>query len=67
MADEILIDKGGRLTLPPAVAKLLGDRTMRLASCSEYHLLLEGADAELRFTEPSIEAVAESRLTLTPP
>ena len=46
MADEILIDKGGRLTLPPAAAKTLGDRTMRLASCSEYHLLLEAADAE---------------------
>jgi len=43
---ELRIDKGGKLPLPLPVVRALGDRPLRLASCSEYHLLLEAADAE---------------------
>jgi hypothetical protein len=38
---EIRIEKGGKLTLPPAVAKILEDQPLRLSSCSTNHLLLE--------------------------
>ncbi len=40
---EIKIEKGGRLTLPPAVARALGEQPLRLSSCSTHHLLLESA------------------------
>lgn len=46
MADGILLEKGGKLTIPSPAAKTLGERPLRLASWSEYHLLLEAADAE---------------------
>lgn len=41
---EFSFEKGGKLTLPPPVVKTVGERSLRLASCSEYHLLLEAAD-----------------------
>jgi len=47
---EIRIEKGGKLTLPLAVAKILEAQPLRLSSCSSNHLLLEtttGADKVL--------------------
>ena len=47
---EIRIEKGGKLTLPLAVAKMLEAQPLRLSSCSSNHLLLEtttGADKVL--------------------
>jgi hypothetical protein len=47
---EIRIEKGGKLTLPPAVARMLEAQPLRLSSCSTNHLLLEtttGADKVL--------------------
>jgi hypothetical protein len=47
---EIRIEKGGKLTLPLAVAKMLEAQPLRLSSCSTNHLLLEtttGADKVL--------------------
>ena len=41
---DIKLEKGGKLTLPPSVTKVLGDQALRLSSCSEHHLLLESAD-----------------------
>jgi len=38
---EIRIEKGGRLTLPPAVAKRFETKPLRLSSYSSNHLLLE--------------------------
>lgn len=46
MAEEIRIEKGGRLTIPAPGVRVLGDRPLRLASWSEHHLLLEAADEE---------------------
>ena len=43
---EIRIEKGGRLTLPPAAAKMLEAHPLRLSSCSANHLLLETARAD---------------------
>jgi hypothetical protein len=40
---EIRIEKGGRLTLPLGVAKILEAQPLRLSSCSTNHLLLESA------------------------
>ena len=40
---EIKIEKGGKLTLPLNVAKVLGEKPLRLSSCSTHHLLLESA------------------------
>jgi hypothetical protein len=40
---DITIERGGKLTLPPAVAKALGGNNLRLASVSAHHLLLESA------------------------
>ena len=40
---EIRIEKGGRLTLPLAVAKTLEAQSLRLSSYSTNHLLLEAA------------------------
>lgn len=45
MSEQIRIEKGGRLTLPPQGVRAVGDRPLRLASWSEHHLLLEAADA----------------------
>jgi len=42
---EIRIEKGGRLTLPPGVAKMFETQPLRLSSCSANHLLLEPATA----------------------
>ena len=47
---EIRIEKGGKLTLPPAAARMLEAHSLRLSSCSANHLLLEtttGADKVL--------------------
>ncbi len=47
---EIRIEKGGKLTLPPAVARMLEAQHLRLSSYSTNHLLLEtttGADKVL--------------------
>jgi len=47
---EIRIEKSGKLTLPPAVAKMLEAHPLRLSSYSTNHLLLEtttGADKVL--------------------
>ena len=47
---EIRIEKGGKLTLPPAVARMLEAQPLRLSSYSTNHLLLEtttGADKVL--------------------
>jgi hypothetical protein len=47
---EIRIEKGGKLTLSPAVARMLEAQPLRLSSCSTNHLLLEtttGADKVL--------------------
>jgi hypothetical protein len=47
---EIRIEKGGKLTLPPSVARMLEAQPLRLSSCSTNHLLLEtttGADKVL--------------------
>jgi len=41
---EIRIEKGGRLTLPPAAVRMLGGQPLRLSSCSAHHLLLEPAN-----------------------
>lgn len=46
MGDEIRIEKNGRLTIPPAGVRAVGDRPLRLASWSEHHLLLEAADED---------------------
>ena len=43
---EIRFERGGKLTLPPPVVRTLGECELRLASWSEYHLLLEAADEE---------------------
>src|SRR5512134_1930226 len=43
MGEVLLIDKGGRLTIPAAGARAIGNRPLRLASWSEHHLLLEKA------------------------
>lgn len=43
---EIRIEKGGRLTLPPDVARVLGNQPLRLSSCSAHHLLLESASKD---------------------
>jgi hypothetical protein len=40
---EMRIEKGSRLILPPAIAKILGGQPLRLSSCSARHLLLESA------------------------
>jgi hypothetical protein len=40
---DIRIEKGSRLTLPPAVARILGGQPLRVSSCSTRHLLLESA------------------------
>jgi hypothetical protein len=40
---EIRIEKGGRLTLPPGVAKMFEAQPLRLSSYSTNHLLLESA------------------------
>ncbi len=40
---EMKIEKGSRLTLPPAIAQTLGGQPLRLSSCSARHLLLESA------------------------
>jgi hypothetical protein len=40
---EIKIEKGGRLALPPNVARILGYQSLRLSACSAHHLLLESA------------------------
>jgi hypothetical protein len=45
---EIQIEKGGRLTLPPAVARVVGGQPLRLSSCSARHLLLESAATDDR-------------------
>ena len=45
---ELGIEKGGRLTLPPAAVRTLGDRPLRLSSCSAHHLLLEPASDDGR-------------------
>ncbi len=39
--NELRIEKGGKLTLPPAVTKVLDTQPLRLSSCSAHHLLLE--------------------------
>ena len=39
--NEILLEKGGRLTLPPGVVKTLEVKSLRLSSYSANHLLLE--------------------------
>ena len=41
--NEIRIEKGGRLILPPGVAKMFEEQPLRLSSCSANHLLLEAA------------------------
>ncbi|MDH3998322.1 MAG: DUF4388 domain-containing protein [Desulfuromonadales bacterium] len=43
---EIKFEKGGRLTLPVATSKELGDRAMQLSSYSQHHLLLDATEAE---------------------
>jgi len=43
---EIQIEKGGRLTLPPDVAKILEPGALRLSSCSANHLLLESTSGD---------------------
>ena len=43
---ELRIEKGGKLTLPPKAAKVLGDQPLRMTSASGYHLLLESAGKE---------------------
>lgn len=43
---EIRIEKGSKLTLPPAVARALGGEPLRLSSCSSRHLLLESAASD---------------------
>lgn len=43
---EIRIEKGSRLTLPPAASRLLGGQPLRLSSCSTRHLLLESAASD---------------------
>jgi len=40
---DIKIEKGGKLTLPLNVAKVLGDQPLRVSSCSAQHLMLESA------------------------
>lgn len=45
---ELRIEKGGRLTLPPDIARTLGSQPLRLSSCSAHHLLLETADKDDR-------------------
>jgi hypothetical protein len=45
---EIRIEKGSRLTLPPAVARILEGQPLRLSSCSSRHLLLESAACDDR-------------------
>lgn len=46
MADEIRLEKGGRLPLPLSAARAIGERPLRLAAWSEHHLLLEAGDVE---------------------
>lgn len=43
---EMRIEKGSRLTLPPAVTQILGGQPLRLSSCSARHLLLESAASD---------------------
>jgi len=43
---DIKLEKGGKMTLPPNVTKVIGERPMRLSSCSGHHLLLESAAIE---------------------
>ena len=38
---EIQVEKSGRMTIPAHAAREIGERPMRLADYSEYHLLLE--------------------------
>ncbi len=41
---EIVLEKGGRLQLPPSVVKTVGERALQLAGCSCHHLLFETGD-----------------------
>jgi hypothetical protein len=43
---DIKVEKGGKLTLPPKCAKILGDQPLRVSSCSSHHLLLESASTD---------------------
>jgi hypothetical protein len=49
MSEEIRIEKGGRLTLPAAAARTVGESPLTLSSNSTHHLLLDasGEDGQL--------------------
>ncbi len=42
--NDFRVEKGGRLTLPPNIARTLGEVSLRVASCSADHLLLTKGD-----------------------